>query len=256
MIKAETDPRIRIMSTPHNLGSSAARNLGIEAARGDWIAFQDSDDEWLPEKLSKQMARLLEPGADWIGAYCGMVIIGTAENKPNARTVTRYLPGANISNLEGDILPAVLRHSFVSTQMLIARRAALQKISGFDEELTALVDWELMLRLSSLGQFAFVDEPLVLQRFSANSITRDQARRAKARQRIIDKHRDLFGCCPDILARHYRTMAGEHWQLRDIPAARATISAWRKLYPLDLCAWMHLARISIHTLIRRLTPRN
>ncbi len=52
------DPRLRRLANPRNLGASAARNTGIRAARADWVAFQDSDDEWLPLKLEKQMARL------------------------------------------------------------------------------------------------------------------------------------------------------------------------------------------------------
>ena len=52
------DPRLRVVAAPHNMGAAGARNLGVAEARGTWIAFQDSDDEWLPEKLAKQMARL------------------------------------------------------------------------------------------------------------------------------------------------------------------------------------------------------
>ena len=56
------DPRLRVVAAPRNMGAAGARNLGVAEARGTWIAFQDSDDEWLPEKLAKQMARLAAPG--------------------------------------------------------------------------------------------------------------------------------------------------------------------------------------------------
>src|SRR5262245_12992873 len=52
------DPRLRLIAGQSNRGAAAARNRGAAVARADWIAFQDSDDEWLPEKLEKQMARL------------------------------------------------------------------------------------------------------------------------------------------------------------------------------------------------------
>jgi glycosyltransferase involved in cell wall biosynthesis len=254
--KAEADRRVRVLSTPRNLGAAGARNHGLAAARAPWIAFQDSDDEWLPEKLARQMARLLEPGAGWIGAHCGMIVMGRAEDRPRARspgrpagrTEVRYIPDASVRAPEGDILAEVLRKSFISTQMLVARRDALEAVGGFDEELRALVDWELMLRLAPRGPFAFVDEPLVLQRFSANSITRDRARRAEARARIIAKHRALFARHPAVLARHYRTLAGEHRLLGDIPAARTALAAGRGVRPLDPRLWALSAYFGLRAL--------
>lgn len=246
--RAETDPRLRVLSAPRNLGVSGARNHGIAAARAPWIAFQDSDDEWLPDKLGRQMARLLEPGAPWIGAYCGMIIVGTAEDLPGARTEVSYIPDSTIHRPEGDILHSVLGTSFISTQMLVARRDALEAVGGFDNELRALVDWELMLRLAPRGPFAFVDDPLVIQRFSANSITRDAARRSEARSRIIAKHQALFARNPAVLGRHYRTLAGEHRRRGDILAARAALAEWRRLRPADPRLWMILAYLGLRSL--------
>ena len=61
---AIADPRLRVIAAPRNIGAAGARNLGVAEARGTWIAFQDSDDEWLPEKLAKQMARLATAPGD------------------------------------------------------------------------------------------------------------------------------------------------------------------------------------------------
>ena len=72
----------------------------------------------------------------------------------------------------------------------MARRDLLQRIGGFDASLRAMEDWHSMLRLAPLGRFALVDEPLVQQRFSANSITRDFARSERARAAIVEKHRE------------------------------------------------------------------
>ena len=115
------------------------------------------------------MARLDAPGADFVAGYCGMEIEGTGE--------TRYVPDPAIPHRSGAILPSLISQSFISPQTLIVRRDLLTKQGGFDEDLKALVDWELMLRIAPEGPVDLVDEPLVVQRFSENSITRSSARR-------------------------------------------------------------------------------
>ena len=80
--EAVADPRVRVIAHPANRGASAARNSGVAAARAPFVAFQDSDDEWLPRKLEKQMARLLAPGAGYVAAYCGMRILDEPTDEP------------------------------------------------------------------------------------------------------------------------------------------------------------------------------
>jgi glycosyltransferase involved in cell wall biosynthesis len=233
------DPRLRVIASPRNMGASAARNLGVREARAEWVAFQDSDDEWLPSKLAKQMARLSAPGADYVAAYCRMLILGTPDQpgelvSRSGKLTAQYFPAAGERDLDGDLTLPLLRGSLISTQTLVARRDRLLDIGGFDPDLPALIDWDCVLRLAPLGPIAFVDEPLVIQRFSANSITRDRARSHKARMRIVDKQAALLGRHPDILARHHYAIAGGHRAAGDLAAARASLARARKLRPRDL----------------------
>ena len=124
--RAVTDPRLRVVAAPHNLGAAGARNLGVAEARGTWIAFQDSDDEWLPEKLARQMARLATPapegagwGAGWGGCYCGLLTVGALDARPGARTTLRYVPDPAVTRVEGDILEPLLVRNMISTQTLV-----------------------------------------------------------------------------------------------------------------------------------------
>jgi glycosyltransferase involved in cell wall biosynthesis len=245
-IHAIADPRIRILATPRNLGASGARNLGICEARAPWIAFQDSDDEWLPRKLEKQMARLLAPGANYVAAYCGMVILGGPDEWP-ARHRVEYIPRPRwpVEALEGAILPTVLRASLISTQTLIVRRDRLLEIGGFDEEIRILVDWECVIRLAQIGSFAFVDEPLVLQSFSLNSLTRDAANRPTTRMRIVEKHRAVFERHPSALAFRFHEHAGSLRQTGDLPGARAYLRKACALAPRQWRYWAMLAYLSL-----------
>ena len=239
-----TDPRLRCLANPRNMGPSAARNTGIRAARGDWVAFQDSDDEWLPQKLEKQMARLAAAGGpDVVACYTGMAILDQPEHIPKSRTILSYIPGPDERIVEGDLQEALFAHSFISTQMLMARRSTLLDIEGFDETLRALEDWDCAIRLAQRGRFVFVDEPLVIQTFSDNSITRSRPRWLEARIRIVEKHGSALSALPHILAGHYIVIAGEQRRTGNLAAARNSLTAARKLQPYSLSVWLRTIRL-------------
>ncbi len=231
LVRAITDPRVRLVSMPKNGGPSAARNLGIREAVADWIAFQDSDDEWLPEKLERQISRAREPDANWVAVYCGMVTIGSVIDRTATRNQIRFRPGPGITIVEGDIRPSLFKNSFVSAQMLMARRTALEAIGGFDENFRVLEDWDLALRLAALGHFAYVDQPLVLQRFSADSVTRDGEKWVPARARLFAKHHDAMEKAPTTLAEHYRSLSGSYRSWGDRQTELALLEKANSLHP-------------------------
>lgn len=198
-----SDPRLVITTNTHERGASGARNHGAALSTAPWIAFQDSDDLWLPGKLAKQMARVSD-GAS-VAVYCGMAV--KADTAPETPVSKRY-PSRDITPLEGDILPSLVRNSYISTQMLVVRRDVFDRLGGFDESFRALVDWELMLRVAQEGPVAFVDEDLVVQRMTGNSITRSSEKRLESQRRIAEKHHDLLARYPGVLAYHYHRIAG------------------------------------------------
>ena len=124
-----------------------------------------------------------------------------------------------------------MRASIVSTQTLVARRDALLAIGGFDESFRALIDRECALRLAQLGPVACVDEPLVLQRFSPNSITREVALRAEAKTRLVEKHLALLRRHPGHLAELYYSIAHDRRAAGELAAARAALAQARALRP-------------------------
>jgi glycosyltransferase involved in cell wall biosynthesis len=242
------DMRLRLLSNPRNMGVSAARNTGIWNARGAWVAFQDSDDEWMPRKLEKQIARIASLGPDCVGGYCGMTIVGSPSTLPSETPSERYYPDETLGIREGNIGSALLRTSLISTQTLVARHDLLTRIGGFDEALPALVDWDCVLRLARLGPFAFVDEPLVKQYFSENSITRSREKRAFARERIVEKNIDLFRQHPEILAKQYRSLAGEKRRLGNLSGARSAMRKALSARPFDVRLWAIFSYLSVAAL--------
>lgn len=195
-------PNFRALRNTRTKGVSGARNTGAQASDAPWIAYQDSDDLWKPGKLRAQM-HALSPSD--VAVYCAMEI------REGSTRIGR-VPGEHDTHLSGDILPGLTRNSFISTQTVVIRHDVLRAVGGFDEQLQALVDWELMLRVAQKGTVAFVDQELVTQFMSGNSITRSTEKRLAAQDYVLTKHQPLFRHYSHALARFHHRLAGGHRQ--------------------------------------------
>lgn len=184
VVGAFDDDRIRYVEHRENRGASAARNTGIRAATGEIIAFQDSDDVWGAEKLERQVAVF-----DRTDGEVGVVYTGTWRDRDGER---RYVPGPGVDPKSGDVRDALFAQNFVTTQAAAVRAPCFERVGTFDEDLPALVDWELWLRVAEHYEFRYVDEPLVTAHVRADSISRMDDRKVRARERIVRKHRDRF----------------------------------------------------------------
>jgi len=137
----------------HHQGAAAARNAGIRVAGSPWIAFLDADDEWLPDKLARQMP--LHHGQDLVFSYCRSNEIG-----PDG--VDRGDTFADAAPCRGDqAWRALLASNFVATPTVIAARARLVALGGFDTRLKVGEDQDMWIRLALDGAIDFADESLV-----------------------------------------------------------------------------------------------
>ena len=134
-------------------GVSAARNRGIQASRGDWIAFLDSDDEWLPEKLAHQNAALASTPTALL-CHTDEVWI---------RNGTRVNPMKKHAKRGGDIFKDCLPLCCMSPSSVVVHRNVLEDVGCFDEALPACEDYDLWLRITSRYPVLFIDEPLVVK---------------------------------------------------------------------------------------------
>lgn len=163
-----------------NQGSAAARNLGIELAKGELIAFLDSDDYWYtPEKLEKQVAYF--NGNPSLGCInTGWRIVDGAGQ--HIKTVQPWHKAPKLD------LETWLRKKCVRTSAMVFRKEWLEKVGGFDEELRQSHDVDLMLRLSLMGcETVWLKEETVCYRQHEENTTKNSLKQAKYVQAVLDK---------------------------------------------------------------------
>jgi glycosyltransferase involved in cell wall biosynthesis len=137
------DPRIRVLLLPENVGGSGARNAGIDAATGDWVAFLDSDDRWLPERLERQFSKELLEAADPVVAAANVLVVD--EVAPD-RPVNPAPQPAGIPMCEW-----FLEHrGTYQTSTLLLKRSLASEVR-FDPRLRRHQDWDFLLRLERHG---------------------------------------------------------------------------------------------------------
>jgi len=143
-------PRVRYLYQA-NRGVSSARNRGIEAARGDWIALLDSDDEWLPNKLKLQMRALQ--------AQPGIRLCHTEEiwirNGRRVNAMDKHAKGG------GHIFRRCLPRCVISPSAALIHRSLLRETGLFDETLPACEDYDLWLRVCAREPVCFVETPQI-----------------------------------------------------------------------------------------------
>lgn len=220
------DKRIKYIRHEKNRGGSAARNTGIKATRGEYIAFQDSDDEWLSEKLEQQM-KIFKNVPSKVGiVYTGFLRIENSKKN--------YIPSSWVSKKEGNIHNELLKGNFVTTQSIVTRKKCFMKAGLFDENLPRLQDWELVIRLSKYFEFRCIDKPLLNSYYNINSISANNDSLIKAYELILKKHFKDFNKHKKILSKHYFNLGLNLCPNNDFRKGRSYLIAAIKVYPFNI----------------------
>lgn len=143
-----------------NSGVSAARNRGIHEARGEWIAFLDSDDVWLPTKIERQIEAIMTVGAGFGLCFTDNLFAGNPDMKRSVFQEAGFDVTDGVGSMAEPTARLLAGKEPFFTSSLLVRRSLLKDIDGFDETLIVGEDADLVFRLSFRTKFCFVAEAL------------------------------------------------------------------------------------------------
>ena len=211
-VEALNDARIVLVSSERRTGVSEARNRGIAASSGEFIAFSDDDDFWAPGKLAGQIEQLSKDRSDW--AYCFEVVVNDAL-RPLFEW--RPLPGPDFMQRisSGNPIPG-------GCSGVVARRRLLDDTGWFDPEFSMFADWELWVRFAAVSEPSVWPSAGVLYVVHPSQMTRDMRAVDAEFHRLLTKiepHRRVHGHLE--VEPIYLWMGAKQWQSgRRLDAAR------------------------------------
>jgi glycosyltransferase involved in cell wall biosynthesis len=175
---ASQDQRIRV-HRQSNAGQARARNVGIAGTHAPLVCFIDSDDVWTPTKLERQVAIMEDASIDVL--YGEEDLIDEKGHPVAEAKMTRHA---------GSIWRALLVDNFITFSTTMVRRAALDRVGGFDAEIRRADDYDLWLRLSVFANFQYRPELWGFYRVGAQQISRDKTGRFASNERILRRFLD------------------------------------------------------------------
>jgi len=204
---------VRLLSQPQG-GPSSARNAGVAASSGDWVAFLDADDEWHPEKLEHQVRAVSD----------GVVLVATDWAREHVvEPVPEPVPTSQIATTQ------ILLLNRFQTSTVLLRRQAFDAAGGFDPALDGVEDWDMWLRASRHGRVVKLDWPFV--RYTDVATGYSKALGRVYRTGAVMLHRELgdppTGRGRAVLAWHHLRFALAYLLEKDGAAARSCLSSLR-----------------------------
>jgi glycosyltransferase involved in cell wall biosynthesis len=244
-VAAIGDPRVRLVRRAKNGGAAAARNTGVSEAKGDLIAFHDSDDICVYDKIARQVSHLQSLPADYIGTTSSVIFYYSLDEANYARMKAYVRPFPHEAPFSGDLSRRTLRGNSFHLPTLLVRKSALIAAGPSDELIRNNVDWDLALRLTRQGKLGFSAEPLYLMQISLSQevnqqrISRSTRYSAQSFVRITGKIRHQGDARLPVLAMHYTTTARHFLRLGRAGFARRYLRAALAITPLAPKLWVH-----------------
>ncbi|MDO4811336.1 MAG: glycosyltransferase family 2 protein [Eubacteriales bacterium] len=207
-------------------GACYSRNRGLTAAKGDYIAYLDDDDEWLPEKIEKQVQAIEAADEETAMIYCDYY---------QYDDLSRSDREIKLRKCTGNIYEELMRHGNFcgGLSMPLLKTEALRTIGGFDELLPSGQDYDLWIRLAQRYHVGYIENPWVIYHWnSGNQITKNPKSKIAGNIRILKKNEDYFSSHPKETARMLNKLSVQYAMDTDARKAMATWCEMLSLVPL------------------------
>jgi glycosyltransferase involved in cell wall biosynthesis len=236
----KSDFEVNLIVNDDSQGVSSARNLGIENASSDYIAFLDDDDEWKPEKLEKEAEAFKQNNYDAVYSAIEMYRDGEVQD------IVRKEEKLGIEQI-------LERDKLGSPSKVSVKKEVLEEVKGFDEDIPSGEDWDLWIRLiENEAEFGYINEPLVRYHQSDDSKSSQVDVATEGREKITEKHSELLEKAGSkVKARHHLNRAKKQYALRDNRGTEKHLSQTFRNNPMELEAYA----LFVLYIFRRLTGK-
>lgn len=231
-IARQADVRIRYFRHPKNRGEGASRNTGIAHSNGEYIAFLDDDDAWLPEKLAAQVS-VLDRCPPRVGAvYCGYYRI----DMQTGAIIATVLP-----ERRGRLYADLREQNWVgSPSAVVLRRECFAKAGLFDEQLRFGADYDMWIRISRIYDFESIAEPLVRYTVHADRLSADTRTILHGKEAQLAKHADYFAGDRRSYGRYLLSLGVLYCYNRKPAEGRAALRRAIRIYPYEVRPYLNL----------------
>ncbi len=220
------DKRIKYIRHETNKKEAGTRNTGVRNSNGRYIAFLDDDDEWLSEKLEKQVY-LLEHGPSLVGGiYTGSFQIDRASGK----TLTQIIP-----TKRGDIFRDMLSRNYIGTpSVVLLKKECFEKVGLFDESILFGPDYDMWLRISKEFHFEYIRDPLTKYYVHDNRLSTNYEIMIRGSESLIEKYGQLFASDSKSYSFRYFALGALYCYNGDVTKGRKAFFKAINLYPFEI----------------------
>jgi glycosyltransferase involved in cell wall biosynthesis len=231
VVRRFQDGRITYVRHETNKGGAAARNTAITRASGEYVAFLDDDDEWLPEKLEMQVT-LLENSPPQVGCiYTGYLVVDRTNGK---------ILGQKSASQRGDLSSALLNGNCLGgTSSVLVRKDCFDAVGLFDEALPSFQDYDLWLRLSRKFHFDYINRPLLKYYVHERQIWTNLAALTQGLAIMVNKYAAQSCAQRKYYSSYYLALGVAYCSRGDVRNGRQAYLTAARLYPFEVRSYFN-----------------
>ena len=232
VVRSVDDARVRYLRHETNKKEAVSRNTALRAASGEYIAFLDDDDEWVREKLQRQVELLENRPPEFGGVYTGCVTIDRTSGN---------VVGGVIPEKRGNIFEDMIVKNWVGTpSTVLFKKECFSQVGLFDETIAFGVDYDMWIRIASKYQLDYISEPLVKYYIQSDRLSTNHELVICGLENQIVKYGSLFRKSSKGLSRRYRIIGTLYCYTGDLKKGRQALLRAIRINPFELRQYFNL----------------